>query len=183
MSLAATRLAASEFDWRSARRWPLRGLAGISILDGSLPRGGFSETGFQRFSRFPKCLPAQPADFIPGELASANKKFGLEPVAAIGQPPAYYANRNRRGQRPPQWQAEIRDDTQDGESAPEDFPLHFIILAPYLLSTRCTYGEVFQSLTRNEIVATIAAHSGVEKEIPFETSHRSFGITGGSHRA
>ena len=82
------------------------------------------------------------ADFIPCELVSGGAKFGLEPAAAICQPPTYQANRNRRGKCPPQWQAEIRDDAQDGESSPEDFPFHSSILDSNLLSIRWTYREV-----------------------------------------
>ena len=76
------------------------------------------------------------------ELASAGVKFGSEPAAAICQPPTYQANRNRRSKCPPQWQAEIRDDTQDGESSPEDFPFHSSILDSNVLSIRWTYREV-----------------------------------------
>jgi hypothetical protein len=76
------------------------------------------------------------------ELASAGVKFGSEPAAAICQPPTYQANRNRRSKCPPQWQAEIRDDTQDGESSPEDFPLHSSILDSNVVSIRWTYREV-----------------------------------------
>ena len=96
------------------------------------------------------------ADFIPCELASG-VKFGLEPAAAICQPPTYHANRNRRSKCPPQWQAEIRDDAQDGESSPEDFPFHSSILDSNVLSIRWTYREVVLETHRSEVKKTKGA--------------------------
>ena len=53
----------------------------------------------------------------------------LEPVAAISDPPAHEANRNRGEQRPPQRQEKIGGQTQDDKECPENLFLHTRILA------------------------------------------------------
>ena len=53
----------------------------------------------------------------------------LEPVAAVGDPPTEDADGNGSQQRPQDGQAEIRYQSQRHEDAPEDFALHFTILA------------------------------------------------------
>lgn len=53
---------------------------------------------------------------------------GLEPVAAVRDPPRNVENRNGRGQRPPQRQDQVRDQPQHKEGGPEDFSLHALIV-------------------------------------------------------
>ena len=48
----------------------------------------------------------------------------LEPIDAIGHPPAHYANRDCRAQCPPERKKVISRETQDYESDPEDLSLH-----------------------------------------------------------
>ena len=54
--------------------------------------------------------------------------FRLEPITAIGQPPTQEANGNGCRQCPPKRQTKIGHQPQEGESRPEDLPLHPIIL-------------------------------------------------------
>jgi len=75
--------------------------------------------------------------------ASFRGDCSLEPAAAICQPPTHHADRNRCDHCPPQWQAEIRDDAQDRENGPEDFPFHSKHSSPaIILSIKWTYDEV-----------------------------------------
>ena len=60
--------------------------------------------------------------------AAAIMKSGLEPIAAVGEPPARIANGNRRGQRPPERKRHIGNQAEDRESDPEYLPLHMSIL-------------------------------------------------------
>jgi len=53
----------------------------------------------------------------------------LEPVAAIGHPPAADPNGNGSQQRPQDGQAEVRNQSEHDKGSPEDLALHFIILA------------------------------------------------------
>src|SRR6266436_3037553 len=55
---------------------------------------------------------------------------GLEPVAAIGHPPAHTADGNGRGQGPPKWQKKICRQTQNTERNPKNPSLHWLILTP-----------------------------------------------------
>lgn len=49
---------------------------------------------------------------------------GLEPAAAVCDPPAQHAQRDGCAERPPQGQREIRDRAQHGKCDPEDLALH-----------------------------------------------------------
>ena len=53
----------------------------------------------------------------------------LEPVAAIGHPPAKDADGNGSQQRPQDGQGEVRNQSEHYNGSPEDLALHFIILA------------------------------------------------------
>src|SRR5258708_28447006 len=53
----------------------------------------------------------------------------LEPIAAVGDPPTGHADRDGGDDRPPKWQCQVGDETNDREGHPEDFALHGIILA------------------------------------------------------
>ena len=56
------------------------------------------------------------------------RRFLLEPIAAVGQPPAQNENRDGGSQRPPEWQNEISDQPQGGEDDAKDFPFHDLSL-------------------------------------------------------
>lgn len=61
-------------------------------------------------------------------VATSSKQRGLKPIAAVGEPPACIADGDRCGQRPPERERHIRDQTEDGESDPKYLPLHISIL-------------------------------------------------------
>ena len=52
----------------------------------------------------------------------------LEPVAAVGDPPAHDRDWNGRDQRPPKRKRDVCDDPQRHEDGPEYFALHTMIL-------------------------------------------------------
>ena len=56
----------------------------------------------------------------------------LEPVASIGNPPTHIDDRNSGRQTPPEGKNEIGDQSENREGDPENFALHFRILAPLL---------------------------------------------------
>jgi hypothetical protein len=60
--------------------------------------------------------------------ASASVNRGLEPVAAIREPPACVADGDRRGQRPPQRKRHVSNEAEYAEGDPKYFPLHMSIL-------------------------------------------------------
>ena len=53
---------------------------------------------------------------------------GLEPIAAVGEPPARVADRDRRRERPPERKRHIGDKAENGEGDPKYLPLHMSIL-------------------------------------------------------
>jgi hypothetical protein len=54
---------------------------------------------------------------------------GLEPIAAVGDPPTGCADRNCGEEGPPEGQREIGDEAENCERYPKDFALHESILA------------------------------------------------------
>jgi hypothetical protein len=60
--------------------------------------------------------------------ADANANRGLEPIAAVGEPPARVANGDRRGERPPERKRHIGDNSKYREADPKYLPLHMSIL-------------------------------------------------------
>ena len=60
----------------------------------------------------------------------------LEPVAAIGNPPAHDADGDGCEQSPHQGQRNIGDQAERDENRPKDFALHF-----YIVARRCALAE------------------------------------------
>ena len=56
----------------------------------------------------------------------------LEPIGAVSDPPGGDAGRNRGKKRPPEGKSEVRNETESGESQPEDFALHEVSLLKVL---------------------------------------------------
>jgi hypothetical protein len=54
----------------------------------------------------------------------------LEPIAAVGKPPARVADGDRSGQRPPERKRHVGNEAEYAEGDPKYFPLHIIILIP-----------------------------------------------------
>src|SRR6185295_12256433 len=52
----------------------------------------------------------------------------LEPIAAVGYPPAKVENRDCCAERPPERQSEISYQPQDRENDPKDFSFHYLSL-------------------------------------------------------
>jgi hypothetical protein len=67
--------------------------------------------------------------------AASIAKSALEPVAAIGEPPARVTDGDRCGQRPPEGKREVCNQAENGERDPEYFPLHMSILVPRTVMT------------------------------------------------
>lgn len=59
----------------------------------------------------------------------SEKGSELKPVAAIGDPPAGHADRDRGEQGPPEGQRHIRKEPPDREADPENLALHAVIVA------------------------------------------------------
>ena len=55
-----------------------------------------------------------------------------EPIAAVGDPPAGYADGDCGRERPPKWKREVGEETADGKGDPKYFALHWNILAASL---------------------------------------------------
>ena len=53
---------------------------------------------------------------------------GLEPIAAIGKPPAGVADGDRRGQRPPERKRHVGNEAEYAEGDPKYLSLHMCIL-------------------------------------------------------
>jgi hypothetical protein len=81
---------------------------------------------------------------VMGWRAASNSNSGLEPVAAVGEPPARVTDGNRRGQRPPERKREVRNQAENGERDPEYFPLHTPILVPEAVMAPRRERGVFQ---------------------------------------
>ena len=60
---------------------------------------------------------------------SHDKPRALEPIAAIGHPPAQDADGDGGEQTPQERQRNIGDQTERDEHGPKDFTLHFYIVA------------------------------------------------------
>ena len=58
------------------------------------------------------------------------KILNSEPLAPIGNPPRDKDNRNGGGQAPPNRQQKIREQAEQREDNPKDFPFHRIIVGP-----------------------------------------------------
>ena len=68
----------------------------------------------------------------------------LEPIAAVGEPPAGISDGNCRGQRPPERKRHVGNQAEYAEGDPKDFPLHIAILdasGPVMSHRR---GQMFQ---------------------------------------
>ena len=76
--------------------------------------------------------------------AAAIMRSGLEPIAAVGEPPARIANGNRRGQRPPERKRHIGNQAEDRESDPKYLPLHVSILDASVLVMPRRLAKMFQ---------------------------------------
>jgi len=81
---------------------------------------------------------------VMGWRAASNSNSGLEPVAAVGEPPARVTDGNRRGQRPPERKREVCNQAENGERNPKYFPLHTSILVPRTVMTPRRERGVFQ---------------------------------------
>jgi hypothetical protein len=73
---------------------------------------------------------SQVEDQAGGGKGAVLKRFSsfLEPVTAVGDPPARKSYGDCGGQRPPEWKSEICEQAERGEGDPEDFAFHTIIL-------------------------------------------------------
>jgi hypothetical protein len=80
-------------------------------------------------------------------VATSNKKRGLKPIAAVGEPPTRVADGDRCGQRPPERKCHIRDQTEDRESDPKYLPLHISILDASALVMPGRIAKMFQIQT------------------------------------
>jgi hypothetical protein len=76
--------------------------------------------------------------------ADGNANGGLEPIAAIGEPPARVANGDRRGQRPPERKRHISDKSKYREADPKYLPLHMSILDASALLVARRHAKMFQ---------------------------------------
>jgi hypothetical protein len=76
--------------------------------------------------------------------ADANANGGLEPIAAIGEPPTRVANGDCRGERPPERKRHIRDKSKYCEADPKYLPLHISILDASALVMSRRRAKMFQ---------------------------------------
>jgi hypothetical protein len=76
--------------------------------------------------------------------AAAKMQSGLEPVAAVGEPPARVADRDRRGERPPERKRHIGNKAENGEGDPKYLPLHMSILDASALVMSRRRAKMFQ---------------------------------------
>ena len=105
-------------------------------------RGGLKPAVIQKFGKH--------------SAADANANGGLEPIAAVGEPPARITNGDRRGERPPEGKRHIGDESEYREADPKYLPLHMSILdaSALLMSRRRT--KMFQiQMTAGSLLATI----------------------------
>src|ERR1700676_214204 len=63
------------------------------------------------------------------------KRLLIKPAAAIGDPPRNVADRDGRGERPPEWKQEIRKQSEHREGEPEDLALHIVDCKSFRLLT------------------------------------------------
>ena len=92
--------------------------------------------------------------------ADANGNGGLEPIAAVGEPPARVANGDRRGERPPERKHHIGDKSEHCEADPKYLPLHMSILDASALQLSRRRTKMFQiQMTAGWAVATIPKRS------------------------
>jgi hypothetical protein len=76
--------------------------------------------------------------------AAAKMQSGLEPIAAVGEPPARVADRDRRRERPPERKRHIGDKAENGEGDPKYLPLHMSILDALALVMSRRRAKMFQ---------------------------------------
>jgi hypothetical protein len=76
--------------------------------------------------------------------AAAKMQSGLEPIAAVGEPPARIADGDRRGQRPPERKRHIGNKAKHGEGDPKYLALHISILDASLLLMSRRRAKMFQ---------------------------------------
>jgi hypothetical protein len=87
-------------------------------------------------------------------------KSGLEPIAAVGEPPARVADRDRRSERPPERKRHIGDQAEDREGDPKYLPLHMSILDVSELVMSRGHAKMFQiQLAAGRAVAMIPKRS------------------------
>jgi hypothetical protein len=79
--------------------------------------------------------------------AASSVNRGLEPIAAIGEPPARVANRDRRGERPPERKYHIGDEAEDRERDPKYLSLHMSILDASTVAMSRRRAKMFQIVT------------------------------------
>ena len=68
----------------------------------------------------------------------------LEPIAAVGKPPASVADGDRSGQRPPERKRHVGNEAEYAEGDPKYFPLHITILNPMGRMVSGRQRKVFQ---------------------------------------
>jgi hypothetical protein len=71
-------------------------------------------------------------------------KSGLEPIAAVGKPPARVTDGDGRGQRPPERKRHIGNQAEDREGDPKYLPLHISILDASALVMPRRLAKMFQ---------------------------------------
>jgi len=68
----------------------------------------------------------------------------LEPIAAVGEPPAGVADGDCGGQRPPERKRDVGNEAEYAERNPKYFPLHMAILDASRLVMSCRRPQMFQ---------------------------------------
>lgn len=69
------------------------------------------------------------ADFLAIFAVHVGEKLKLEPVTAVGNPPAYKRDGNGCGEGPPDGQDNVGSNPKHEKRQPEYFPLHSCIVA------------------------------------------------------
>jgi hypothetical protein len=77
-------------------------------------------------------------------VAAAEMKRRLEPIAAVGEPPARVTNGDGRGQGPPEREHHIGNKAEDRKGDPEYLPLHMSILDASALVMPRRLAKMFQ---------------------------------------
>jgi hypothetical protein len=92
--------------------------------------------------------------------AAAIMRSGLEPIAAVGEPPARVTNGDGRGQRPPERKRHIGNQAEDREGDPKYLPLHMSILDASALAMPRRRSRMFQiQMLAGLAIPMIAARS------------------------
>jgi hypothetical protein len=79
--------------------------------------------------------------------AAAKMQSGLEPIAAVGEPPAGVPDGDRCGQRPPERKRHIGNKPENGKGDPKYLPLHMSILDASALVMSRRRAKMFQIQT------------------------------------